>query len=152
MPSFVKFRNVPDTLLLGSLSMMISHAAASEKPTRAGTVVETAKGGIGYTLARTHLNPCGFIDTNTEQAADASSFHCLAHFSKFIDPGARRIHSDGGPQGIPSIAFSKPDGALALAVVNPTDQPAGLTLDVVGESVACKIPARTIQTYFASFC
>lgn len=148
MPLFVKFRNVPDTLLLGSLSMMISYAAASAKPSRAGTLVETAKEGIGYTLARTHLSSCGLIDTNTEQATYGSSFHGLAHFRKFIHPGARRIHSDGGPQGIPSIAFSKSDGTLAIVVMNPTAQPAKFTLDVAGKSVVCKIPARAIQTYF----
>ena len=43
MPSFLKSLNVPNTLLLGSLSMMITSASASGKPARAWSVVETAK-------------------------------------------------------------------------------------------------------------
>jgi len=88
------------------------------------------------------------VDTNTKQVTYGSSFYYLAHFSKFVQPGARRIHSLGGPQGIQSIAFRNPDGKLAIVVVNPTEQPAAFTLDATGESVACKIPARAIQTYF----
>jgi glucosylceramidase len=88
------------------------------------------------------------VDTNTKQVTYGPSFYYLAHFSKFVQPGARRIHSDGGPQGIQSIAFSNPDDKMAIVVVNPTDQTAAFTLDAAGESLACKIPARAIQTYF----
>ena len=88
------------------------------------------------------------VDTDTKKVTYGPSFYYLAHFSKFVQPGARRIHSDGGPKGIQSIAFSNPDGTLAIVVVNPTEQAAGFTLGVAGESVACKIPARAIQTYF----
>jgi glucosylceramidase len=87
------------------------------------------------------------VDTNTKQVTYGPSFYYLAHFSKFVQPGARRIHSEGGPQGIQSIAFSNPDGTLAIVVVNPTEQAADFALGVAGESVACKIPARAIQTY-----
>jgi glucosylceramidase len=88
------------------------------------------------------------VDTNTKQITYGSSFYYLAHFSKFVQPGARRIHSAGGPAGLQSIAFSNPDGTLAVVVVNPSDQSVGFTLDVAGASVACKLPARAIQTYF----
>ena len=186
MPSFFKSLNFPNTLLLGSLSMMITHASAAGKPARGWSVIETAKDNApgnmgkwenGERYARNIIGDfsnhvCGFIDwnivldqrggpnhvgnfcdapvivdTNTKKVTYGPSFYYLAHFSKFVQPGARRIRSEGGPQGIQSIAFSNPDGTLAIVVVNPTEQAAGFTLGVAGESVACKIPARAIQTY-----
>ena len=89
------------------------------------------------------------VDTNTKEVTYGPSFYYLAHFSKFVQPGARRIHSEGGPQGIQSIAFRNPDGTLAVVVFNPTEQPAEFALGVAGEAnVTCRIPARGIQTYF----
>ncbi len=88
------------------------------------------------------------VDTNTKQIIYGSSFYYLAHFSKFVQPGARRIHSTGGPERIQSIAFRNPGDKLAIVVVNPTEQAADFTLNVAGERVVCTIPARAIQTYF----
>ena len=91
------------------------------------------------------------VDTNTKEVTYGPSFYYLAHFSKFVQPGARRIHSEGGPPRIQSIAFRNPDGTLAVVVFNPTEQPAEFALGVAGEAnVTCQIPARGIQTYFES--
>ena len=91
------------------------------------------------------------VDTNTKEVTYGPSFYYLAHFSKFVQPGARRIHSEGGPPGIQSIAFRNPDGTLAVVVFNPTEQPAEFALGVAEEAnVTCQIPARGIQTYFES--
>lgn len=79
MKFFFQNLSVPTTLLMGISTMMITSASASGKSSRAWTVVETTKEGIGYTLTS---------------------------FTKFVQPSARRIHSEGGPQGIQSIAFS----------------------------------------------
>lgn len=72
MKFFFQNLSVPTTLLMGILTMMITSASASGKSSRAWAVVETAKEGIGYTLAR---------------------------FSKFVQPSARRIHLEGGHPG-----------------------------------------------------
>ena len=91
------------------------------------------------------------VDTNTKEVTYGPSFYYLAHFSKFVQPGARRIHSEGGPPRIQSIAFRNPDGTLAVVVFNPTEQPAEFALGVAGEAnLTCQIPARGIQTYFES--
>ena len=104
MQSLLKSLNIPNTLLLGGLSLIITHASAAGKPAHAWSVVETAKDN-GHRLSA--------VPAPTKAAASAEnaitygpSFYYLARFSKFVQPGARRIHSDGGPQGIQSIAFS----------------------------------------------
>jgi glucosylceramidase len=87
------------------------------------------------------------VDTNTKEVRYSAAFYYLGHFSKFVRPGAHRIGSSGGPQGVDSIAFANPDGSLVAVVVNPTDAPASFQLSAAGETLACAIPAHAIQTY-----
>ncbi len=60
------------------------------------------------------------------------------------------LASAGGPAGLDTIAFQNPDGSIATIVMNKADQPASFQLAVAGETVACQIPARAIQTYVRS--
>jgi glucosylceramidase len=58
-------------------------------------------------------NPGGAITNNEE-------FYSIAHFSKFVRPGAFRIFSSA-PQGLSDfilVAFQNPDGSKALVVCN----------------------------------
>ncbi|HVT74524.1 MAG TPA: glycoside hydrolase family 30 protein [Lacunisphaera sp.] len=87
------------------------------------------------------------VDTNTKEVRYGPSFYYLGQFSRFVKPGARRIASDGGPEGVESVAFANPDGSLVLVVLNTTDAPAAFTLTAEGESRPCAIPAHAIQTY-----
>jgi glucosylceramidase len=87
------------------------------------------------------------VDTNTKEVRYGPSFYYIAHFSRFVRPGAHRIGSGGGPAALPAIAFVNPDGSLVTVVVNPTDAAAGFSLSVAGEILACSIPAHAIQTY-----
>jgi glucosylceramidase len=87
------------------------------------------------------------VDTHTKEVRYGPSFYYIAHFSKFVLPGAHRIASSGGPTGLDSIAFANPDGSLAAVVMNKTDAPVRFTLRVGGEALACTIPARAIHTY-----
>jgi glucosylceramidase len=87
------------------------------------------------------------VNTETKQVSYGPSFHYIAHFSKFVKPGAHRIASSGGPAALESVAFVNPNGAVVAVVLNPTDTAAGFTLAVGGDQLACQIPAHAIQTY-----
>jgi glucosylceramidase len=87
------------------------------------------------------------VDTNTKVVSYHASFYYIAHFSKFVRPGAHRVGSTGGPTGLESIAFENPDGSLVTVVVNATDLAAPFQLNAGGETLACTIPAHGIQTY-----
>lgn len=87
------------------------------------------------------------VDTNTKAVSYGSSFYYIAHFSKFVKPGAHRIEMSGGPDGLDSIAFENPDGSLVTVVMNKGDQSANFALSAGGSTVACSIPARAIHTY-----
>jgi glucosylceramidase len=87
------------------------------------------------------------VDTRTKEIRYGPSFQYIAHFSKYVKPGARRIASDGGPAALESVAFANPDGSLAVVVLNRTDAALSFTLAVGAQTVACRTPAHAIQTY-----
>jgi glucosylceramidase len=89
------------------------------------------------------------VNTATKEVHYQASYYYIAHFSKFVQPGAHRIVSRGGPTNLPSIAFSNPDGSLAVVVMNRADAPADFALSVGGDQLNCSIPARAIQTYLS---
>jgi glucosylceramidase len=87
------------------------------------------------------------VDTTTKEVRYTAAFYYIAHFSRYVQPGARRISSAGGPVALKSVAFANPDGSLALVVLNQTDQAVGFTLAAEGATFACTIPDHAIQTY-----
>ncbi len=87
------------------------------------------------------------VNTDTKEVRYTPAFFYIAHFSKFVLPGARRIASSGGPAELQSIAFANPDGSLATIVLNEKDSAVSFTLSAGDESLVCSIPARAIQTY-----
>jgi glucosylceramidase len=90
------------------------------------------------------------VDVNTKEVRYMASYFYIAHFSKFVQVGAHRVASSGGPAGLQSIAFVNPDGSLVAVVVNPGDAAVSFPLGVSGETLACSIPAHAIQTYVRS--
>ena len=87
------------------------------------------------------------IDTRTGEVRYQSGYYYIGHFSRFVQPGAYRIGSAGGPAALQSVAFANPDGSLVIIVLNEAEAVAGFALTAGGESFACSIPAHAIQTY-----
>jgi glucosylceramidase len=87
------------------------------------------------------------VDTETGEIRYTPAFYYIGQFSRFVQTGARRIASDGGPPGLESVAFANPGGGLAVVVLNTSAAPVAFALSDGGGAVACRIPARAIQTY-----
>ncbi len=87
------------------------------------------------------------VDPNTRESRYDPSFYYIAHFSKYVPPGAHRVAASGGPAGLESIAFANPDGSLVVVVLNTGASVANFTLQAGGEPLACSIPARAIHTF-----
>ena len=45
-------------------------------------------------------------------------YYALAHASRFVRPGARRIASTGAVDGLENVAFRNRDGSKAMVLVN----------------------------------
>ena len=71
--------------------------------------------------------PVVIINRKTGEVSYTGLYYYLAHFSKFVKPGAYRIDSKGGMEQLNFAAFRNEDGSTALTVINN------------GEAVACKL-------------
>lgn len=90
------------------------------------------------------------VDTKSGEVHVQPSFYYIAHFSKFVATGAKRLASTNRDNTLQSIAFLNPDGSRVVIVANPTDSPRDITLSVGGKSRALTLPAHAIQTHLVA--
>jgi glucosylceramidase len=86
------------------------------------------------------------VNTASGDVHYQSSFYYIAHFSRFVQPGAHRIASHDGPEAIESIAFANPDGSIVVVALNRSDSAVAFNLKCGGDTLACNVPAHGIQT------
>jgi len=75
-----------------------------------------------------------------------SSFYYIGHFSKFIQPGARRIASSPSRSQLLSAAFRNPDGRIAVVVMNASEKAASYWLWIAGNAAEVNAAPHSIQT------
>jgi glucosylceramidase len=63
-------------------------------------------------------HPVVIINRDTKEVTYTGLYYYLAHFSKFIKPGAYRVNSTGGSDQLNFAAFKNPDGSMILNVIN----------------------------------
>jgi glucosylceramidase len=61
------------------------------------------------------------INQNTKKVTYTGLYYYLAHFSKFIRPGAYRINCTGGSSKLNFAGFQNTDGSIILNVINNGD-------------------------------
>ncbi len=62
-------------------------------------------------------------DVSPAEVSPTVDYAALAHASKFVAPGARRIESNSfGPGSLEDVAFQNPDGSLVLLVLNSSEE------------------------------
>jgi glucosylceramidase len=86
------------------------------------------------------------IDTAAGVAHFQPSFHYIAHFSKFVRPGAKRLLIDNDTS-LRAIAFANSRHELVLIVLNTSDSDQPFTVAVGADKRACRVPGRAIQTH-----
>ena len=62
------------------------------------------------------------VDRNTREVTYTGLYYYLAHFSKFIKPGAYRINCTGGSSQLNFAGFLNSDGSIILNVINNGDE------------------------------
>ncbi len=93
-----------------------------------------------FCFAPVHAN------TKTGDLTYLSSFYYIGHFSKFIQPGARRIASSPSRSQLLSTAFLNPGGGVAVVVMNTSEKNASYWLWIAGNAAELNSPPRSIQT------
>lgn len=74
------------------------------------------------------------------------SYWYIAHFSKYIRPGAKRIFCAGGASGVFQTAYKNPDGTLTIVVLNNSDRDFETNIDVDGTVTGVLLERHSIIT------
>jgi glucosylceramidase len=78
-------------------------------------------------------------------------YYMIAQFSKFVQPGAKRVSSTAGSSTTTTnVAFQNPDGTLVTVVVNQTASNQPITVRVGSQQFTATVPAKTVGTYLWS--
>ena len=82
------------------------------------------------------------------EAVPTVDFTALAHVSKFVRPGARRIESNTfGPGSLEDVAFRNPDGSLVLLVLNSGSKPVTFNLGWDKKYAVYTLPRNSAATF-----
>ncbi len=86
------------------------------------------------------------VDPENDEVYFTPLYYTMAHFSRYIRPGAVRIGFDLADEELQVTAVENPDGSIAVVIFNPTDNAKGINLSLQGESQQFAISAKAIQT------
>jgi glucosylceramidase len=86
------------------------------------------------------------VDPEQDEIYFTPLYYTLAHFSRFIRPGAIRIGVQHTSADLMVTAALNPDGSIAVVVFNPAAEPAGMQLMLNGKVTDISISAQAIQT------
>lgn len=85
-------------------------------------------------------------DTAQGRLLHQSSYFYIGHFSRFIQPGARRVLCAATREALEATAFANPDGTVATVVMNRGEAVTPFVLEVAGQRWRVDLPARAITT------
>ena len=91
-------------------------------------------------------HPVVIIDRSTSKTYFTGLYYYLAHFSKFVRPGAHRISSTGGTDKFNFVAFKNVDGSIVLNVINNGVE-ADCRVEWNNGMIIEKLPAHSINTF-----
>jgi len=85
-------------------------------------------------------------DSKTGKLIYTNSYYYIGHFSKFIQPGAKRISCSTNRDKLQSTAFLNPDGKIVVIVLNLSDRKLPFQLSVSGKAAPVISYPRSIIT------
>jgi len=101
-----------------------------------------------------HLGGCGdcrgvvTINTSGGAVTRNEEYYALGHASRFVRPGARRIASGSGVEGIESVAFRNAgDGSKVLVVLNTNSREKAFDVRFASQTFRYSLPAGAVATF-----
>jgi glucosylceramidase len=85
-------------------------------------------------------------DTTTGELIYTPTYYYLGHFSRFIQPGAKRVSTTVSQSFLVAASFVNPDGSFATVILNTADKAIDFNFYVGDQEAEWTIPARAIQT------
>lgn len=87
------------------------------------------------------------IDSRTGEVTRNVEYYALAHASRFVMPGARRVQSSEGAGELSNVAFRNQDGSLALIVANGAQAAQTFSVRMAGQSFRYTLPGMSVATF-----
>lgn len=91
-------------------------------------------------------HPVVVVNRQTHEVIYTGLYYYLAHFSKFVRPGAVRIGTRGGAKGVRCMGFRGPDGTHIAELMNSTPDPVQATVSYRGRFIGMSLPGYSITT------
>jgi glucosylceramidase len=85
-------------------------------------------------------------DTRNGQLIYTNSYYYIGHFSKFIQPGAKRIAAAASRDKLLTTAYQNPNGSIAVVVMNRTDEKLEYSLWIKGKAAKTVSKPHSIAT------
>ncbi len=86
------------------------------------------------------------VDPEQDEVYFTPLYYTLAHFSRFIRPGAVRIGFENSDESLMTTAVQNPDGSIAIIIFNPEAEPKGVSLRLADQTLDFSIAAKAVQT------
>jgi glucosylceramidase len=86
------------------------------------------------------------VDITNDEVYFTPLYYAIAHFSKFIRPGAVRIGVENSDKKLMVTATENPDGTIAVVLFNPTEKERNCKISVASQHYQTKISAKALQT------
>ena len=86
------------------------------------------------------------VDPEQDEVYFTPLYYTLAHFSRYIRPGAQRIGFDLSDSTLMLTAAQNPDGSIVVVILNQDMEAKHLTLSLGDKSTAISISAQAIQS------
>lgn len=86
------------------------------------------------------------VDPEQDEVYFTPLYYTLAHFSRYIRPGAVRIGFENTSDNLMVTAARNPDGSIAVILFNPEEEVKGVHLALREKSVEFAINGKAIQT------
>jgi len=86
------------------------------------------------------------VDPEKDEVYFTPLYFTMAHFSRFIRPGAIRVGLELDSDIIQATAVENPDNSLIIVVFNPGENQVGIEILIGGEKIDLSISGKAIQT------
>lgn len=95
------------------------------------------------------LSPTMLIqkDGDSPEWIKNADYYLLGQFSRFIRPGAVRVHCDfGSPESLTAVAFQNPDASIVFILVNQTDEEQPFQINLLEKFFSASAPQKAVAT------
>jgi len=86
------------------------------------------------------------VDQEKDQIYFTPLYYTMAHFSKFMRPGAVKIGCTINHKDLMTTAVKNPDGTLAVVIFNPTSEKFNLEIELNNQTRIISIDGKALQT------